>query len=114
MSPKQRTEHPQETDFWTRLAGATSRLDAPFLKLVEDHKESLKTESVKIRLLVTCLRGVRDHLLLIDAARFDPLVKIIDRVLADCGWGNATLGFLSAAAAAAIRDFESTIILGWL
>ena len=85
-SPKQRTEQ-QETDFETRLAGATSRLDTVFLKLLDDHKKSLETESFKIRLLVTCLRGVRYELLQTDAARFDGLVKIINRVLSDCGWG---------------------------
>jgi len=32
------------------------------------------------------LRGVRYKLLNIDGVRFDGLVKIIDKILVDCGW----------------------------
>jgi hypothetical protein len=85
--PKQPTEHQQENRFETQLAGATNRTDGKYLKLIEEQK-TLEDERLKIRLLVTCLRGVRYELLNTDATRFGGLVKIIEKVLADCGWGG--------------------------
>jgi len=73
----------------TELSGATNRLDLPFLRSIEEHKESqdtLEREQFNVRLLVTCLRGVRHELLQTDGVRFAGLVKIIDKVLVDCGW----------------------------
>jgi hypothetical protein len=69
----------------TELAGATTRFDEPSLRLVV-LEEKLKNEQLTVRLLVTCLRGVRYELLNIDHVRFGGLVKIIEKVLADCGW----------------------------
>jgi hypothetical protein len=79
---------PQRNEL-TELSGATSRLDSPFLRQLDkyiENQESPETEQFNVRLLVTCLRGVRYELLQTDGVRFDGLVKITDKVLADCGW----------------------------
>jgi len=71
------------------LSGTPNRVDSSFLRLLEEHKQSqeaLENEQFNVRLLVTCLRGVRHELRQTDAVRFDGLVRIIDKVLADCGW----------------------------
>jgi hypothetical protein len=90
------------------LAGSRSQFDSSFLSLLDSSKEDLvrsvrellkgrekerteaalqlENEQFNVRLLVTCLRGLRYELLHIDAVRFGGLVKIIEKVLADCGW----------------------------
>jgi hypothetical protein len=91
MKPSTSNEKNKESrrDDLTELSGSTSRLHSPLLSLIDDHEksqESLETEQFNVRLLVTCLRGVRYELLQTDAVRFGGLVKIIEKVLADCGW----------------------------
>jgi hypothetical protein len=79
------------------LAGSTTRFDSSFMRLLDCSKDdllklarelqkSLENEQFNVRLLVTCLRGLRYELLNTDAIRFGGLVKIIEKVLTDCGW----------------------------